>query len=212
MKFSSFEKKNSYNGLVEFKPFYLNANFNYDGINTKGIFNDESLLVDVIKSQILNNSNLSADLTLKVRDITNIDELNNLILEINIEEGDIIFSNSSIKWKDDLEIKLSESILNNNEDEIELVGRLNLFFKDIDNFYRYFQLQKNSRKKIKEIQIDYVYNFDQNQINFDNTKIDKAQNSELENFIDVFNRSGEKIFNRITFKNFINSFFNSYSG
>ena len=150
------------------------------------------MLVDVIKSQILNNSNLSADLTLKVRDITNIDELNNLILKINIEEGDIIFSNSSIKWKDDLEIKLSESILNNNEDEIELVGRLNLFFKDIDNFYRYFQLQKNSRKKIKEIQIDYVYNFDQNQINFDNTKIDKAQNSELENFIDVFIEVGKK--------------------
>ena len=102
--------------------------------------------------------------------------------------------------------------MNNNEDEIELVGRLNLFFKDIDNFYRYFQLQKNSRKKIKEIQIDYVYNFDQNKINFDNTKIDNTQDSELENFIDVFNRSGEKIFNRITFKNFVNSFFNSYSG
>ena len=212
LKFSSFEKKNSYNGLVEFKPFYLNTNFNYDGINTKSIFNDESLFVDLIKSQILNNSNLSANLTFKVSDITNIDELNNLILKINIEEGDIIFSNSSIKWKDDLEIKLSESILNNSDDEIELVGRLNLFFKDIDNFYRYFQLQKNSRKNIKEIQIDYVYNFDQNQINFDNIKIDNTQNSELENFIDVFNRSGEKIFNRITFKNFVNNFFNSYSG
>ena len=35
--------------------------------------------VDVIKSQILNNSNLSANLTFKVTDITNIDELNNLI-------------------------------------------------------------------------------------------------------------------------------------
>ena len=79
--------------------------------------------------------------------------MNNLILKINIEEGDIIFSNSSINWKDDLEIKLSESILNNNEDEIELVGRLNLFFKDIDNFYRYFQLQKNSRKKLKKFRL-----------------------------------------------------------
>ena len=96
------------------------------------------MFVDVIKSQILNNSNLSANLTFKVSDITNIDELNNLILKINIEERDIIFSNSSIKWKDDLEIKLSESILNNSEDEIELVGRLNLYFKDIDNFYRYY--------------------------------------------------------------------------
>ena len=66
----------------------MNANFSYDGINTKSIFNDESLLVDVIKSQILNNSNLSANLTFKVKDITNIDELNNLILKINIEEGD----------------------------------------------------------------------------------------------------------------------------
>ena len=105
-----------------------------------------------------------------------------------------------------------ESILNNNENEIELAGRLNLDFKDITNFYRYFQLQKNYRKDIKKIQIDFVYNFDQNKISFDNTKIDNEQNSKLELFISDFNRSGKKIFNRITFKNFVNNFFNSYAG
>ncbi len=212
LKFSSFIKKNNYDGFIEFKPFYLNANFNYDGINTKNIFNDDSILIDLIKSELLNNSNLSANFNFKVKDITNLDELNSLDLKISIEEGNISFSNSTIKWKDDLKITLMESILNNNENEIELVGRLNLDFKDITNFYRYFQLQKNYRKDIKKIQIDFVYNFDQNKISFDNTKIDNEQNSKLELFISDFNRSGKKIFNRITFKNFVNNFFNSYAG
>ena len=114
-------------------------------------------MIDLIKSEILNNKNLNANLSFNVKDITNIAELENLFLNVNIEEGNIGLSNSSLMWKDDLKIILTESLLTHNSDsEIDLIGKLTIQFKDIDNFYRSYQVKKNHRKKIKELQIDFI--------------------------------------------------------
>ena len=45
IKFKSDEIKNSYDGIVELKPFYLNANFYYEGISTKDLFDDNSIFL-----------------------------------------------------------------------------------------------------------------------------------------------------------------------
>ena len=76
LKFSSKNNKNPYNGLIDFKPFYFSANFNYEGLSSKNLFNEDSILIDLINSEILNNKNLSAKIDLKVKDVTNISELN----------------------------------------------------------------------------------------------------------------------------------------
>ena len=115
-------------------------------------------------------------------------------------------------WKDDLKIKLSESYLNFVDNEIYLVGKLTFNFEDIDDFYKSFQLQKKYRKKLKKVEIDIIYNFDQRKINFDNARIDNISNPNVLKFIDKFNSSGNKILNKITFKNFINNFFTAHSG
>ena len=56
----------------------MNINLDYDGISTKNIFRNDSILIDLIKSEILNNQNLNVKIDLNVNDITNINELNNL--------------------------------------------------------------------------------------------------------------------------------------
>ena len=81
-------------------------------------------MYNLIKSEIINNENLNININLSVKDITNIDELNNLFLNLVIESGNIIFSNSNVMWKDDLKISLTESLLNNDEDEIYLTGKI----------------------------------------------------------------------------------------
>ena len=63
-----------------------------------------SILIDFLKTEILNNKNLNADINLKVKDITNIDELNNLVLKTSIKQGDIDFSGSNINWRESLKI------------------------------------------------------------------------------------------------------------
>ena len=176
----------------------------------KNFLNDNSPFIDLVKTEILNNQNLKDELNLKVKDITNIDELNNLLLNINIEQGNFGFVNSSIMWKDDLKIIIDESLINYNN-QIDLVGSALFEFKNIDNFYKSFQIPKSNRKKIDKIKLDFVYNLDQKKITFDNVKVDNSSNSDLNKFINDFNLKG-KILNKITFKKFVSNFFVNYSG
>ena len=212
LSFSSESNKNSYSGSIDFKPFYLSANFKYEGLSTKGLFNDDSIFVDLINSEIIDNKNLSANLVLNAKDIININELNNLNLTISIEEGDINFSDSSIMWKDDLKIYFNESLLIKDDDGINFVGTAVLDFNDINNFYSSFQIKKINRSDIKQIKIDFIYNLNNKTVRFDNPKINNTQNTNLEEFLFKFNSKEERVFNKITFKNFINSFFSVYAG
>ena len=182
-------------------------------MKSRNLFNDDTIFMDLIKSEILTNKNINAAIDLNVKDITNIDELNNLNLKIAFSQGDIGFSNSHIMWKDDLKIKLLESLLTYNDNyEVSLTGKLNLNFENLENFYRSFQIKKNHRKKIKEIEIDFIYNFNQKKINFDNVKINNESYTLIEKYIETFNNSENRIFNKITFKNFVNNFFVAYAG
>ena len=211
LTFSTENQKNKFNGSIEFKPFYLKANFNYDGISTKNLFNEDSILSNVIKSEVLNNENLNVNVNLNVRDIVNVSELNDLFLNLAIESGDISFSDSNIMWKDDLQIYLTESLLSYDRDEIYLTGKIIVDVKDTNDFYRSFQIKRDYRKKINEIKFDFNYNFTEEKISFSNFEIDNKTSPEIEKFIEKFNLN-EKVFNKITFKNFVNNFFKVYFG
>tara|TARA_B100000003_G_scaffold200958_1_gene208438 strand:- start:267 stop:1757 length:1491 start_codon:yes stop_codon:yes gene_type:complete len=212
LKFLSKERNNLYNGEIEFKPFYFSANFNYDGLSTKNLFNDDSIFIDLIRSEILNNKNLNANIKLNIKDITNISELKNLILKIKIEEGDVGFAESNIMWKDDLKITLDDSLLSISDDDVNLVGTLIIDFINLENFFRSFQIIKEKRKKIKKIQVNFVYNINNSNMSFDYLKIDNKQNNNVEEFLNEFNSKNDRRFNKITFKNFIHNFFSVYAG
>ena len=47
---------------------------------------------------------------------------------------------------------------------------------------------------------------------FDNPKVDGKQNPDLEEFLGNFNTKSSRIFNKVKFKNFVNSFFSAYAG
>ena len=144
--FSSTDNK-KFNGYFDFKPFYLEATINYEGISAKDILKNDSILVELFKSQIFNNENLNVNIDLNAKNITNIDYLNNLKLKLNLDQGKIAFSKSSIMWKDDLEINLKEGLLNYDQNEIFLIGKLIINANNIDNFYKSFQIKKIHRKK-----------------------------------------------------------------
>ena len=211
-KFQSNNNKNQYDGTIDFKPFYLSANFNYEGLSTKNLLDNDSILIDLLYSEILNNENLSANINLKVKDITNISELNNLYLKTFIEDGNINFSDSFIMWKEDLKINLDETLLIINDDGMSLAGTVDLNFNNVNNFYKSFQIKKLNRKNVKKIQVDFVYNLNSKNIRFDNPRVNNLQNNELEEFLNIFNSKKIRTFNKITFKNFINNFFNAYAG
>jgi len=190
----------------------LEAEFNYDGLSSKNLFDEESIFIDLINSEILNNKNFSANFKVNVKNITNINELNDLKFNIFIEEGNINFSDSEIMWRDNLRIILNESLLLINNDGINLVGTSIFNFENLNKFYSSFQVPKKNRKKIKQVKLDFIYNFNTKSISFDNPRIDGNQNENLNEFLNKFNSKEDRIFNKITFKNFMNSFFNVYAG
>ena len=203
---------NFFNGTFYFKPFYLKASFNYDGLSFKNLFKDDSLIVDIIRSEILNNENLNISIDLNVDDITNIDELNFLSLRLNLEQGNINILNSKIMWKDDLEILMNEGLISYNNNEIFFTGKLIINAKNINDFYKSFQIKKKYRKDIKKIEFDFVYNINKGQLKFDNVLIDNKFNKKLEKFIERQNNNEKMLSNKIIFKKFINNFFMIYSG
>ena len=212
LNFFSFNNKNSYKGTIDFKPFYFAAEFNYQGLSTKNLFDENFIFIDLINSELLNNKNFSANLDVNIKNITNVNELNDLRLKIFIEDGNINFSNSKIKWKDNLEIILDESLLLINNDGANLVGTTIFNFNDVNTFYTSFQILKKNRKKMRQMQLDYVYNFNTKSITFENPRVDGKQNQKLDEFLNIFNSEQDRIFNKITFKNFMNNFFNAYAG
>ena len=210
--FYSEDNKDNFKGFFDFKPFYLSMNVVYDGLSLKNLFNESSILIDLIKTELLNNENLNAKIALDIKNIINIDELKDLSLVVTLEDGNINVSDSSIMWKDDLKINLSESFINFDLNGISLIGRMILEFKNLENFYRSFQIKKDDRKTVKKIDLDFNYNLDNKKISFDNVKIDNSSNLEIQKFIENFNSKKNIIINKVTFKNFVNNFFSVYAG
>ena len=211
LKYKS-EDKEFYSGELDFKPFYLAKNINYKNFNLKNFLANKNILIELLKSELLNNENLNVDINFNIKNILNADQLNNLFLKIGIVEGYISLSDSNLMWNDNLKITLKESFLDITDKNINLLGKLIFEFDKIEKFYSAYQIKKDNRKEIKKIEIDFLYNFDENNINFDNPKIDNEFNLDLEKLIENFNKRKNRSFNKITFKNFTNEFFDAYAG
>ena len=211
-KSDSDDEKNNYSGYFEFKPFYFSSNFQYENIIIKNLFEDNSILIDLFKSEILKNKNLNINTNLKINKINDINQFNNLDLNLSLTEGNVSPSNSSIMWKDDLKIILDESFLIYDKSEIYLVSKVILDLKDAMDFFSFFQVPRKNRKSIKKIEFNFNYNISNSQINFDNMIIDDKQNERLNNFINDYNSSQKKRFNKVRFRNFINALFENYDG
>ena len=205
-------RKNFFNGNIDLKPFYASSNINYENANLKNLLNNDSILVELIQSEIFFNENLNGNINLKINKITNLDQLNRLFLKIGFAEGNIDLSDSSIMWRDDLKIEFKDTLLNLNNNEIDIIGKLDFNFKNIENLYSFFQIKKKFRKKIQKVSIDFVYNLNKKEFTFDNPQIDNYSNQDLQSLINNFNKKETRSFNKITFKKFINNFFNAYAG
>ena len=199
-----------YSGLLEFKPFYLESDLIYQALNLKDFVNP--ILMEIFKSQIFNNQNLNANINFKVKNIYDFDRFSNLSLKLKVEQGKMTFSNSKIKWKDNLDLSFEDTLLNFEDDKISLNGKMTVNINDKDDFYKSFQINKELRKDLKKIEFDFNFDFNESKVYFDNLRFDNKTNENLEKFITKFNSNDGKFFNKITFKTFINKIIQAYFG
>ena len=197
--------------LLEFKPFYLISNLNYQTFRVKDLLNNP-FFIEILKSQILNNKNLNAKINFDVKNIYDFNRFSNLSLKLNIEEGNYNFSKSNIIWKENVEVFFSDTFLNFDKGKINLNGRTSFDVRNKDEFYKFFQIKKDLRKKIEKIDLDFNYDLNEEKISFDNLRIDDKSNSKIEEVITNFNSSNKKVLNKIIFKNLVNDILMAYFG
>jgi hypothetical protein len=210
LNFNLNDSNKTYDGLIEFKPFFLESNLNYKVLKVRDFVNP--LLIQIFKSQILNNENLDAKINFNVKNIYDFDRFSDLSLKLRIEQGKMTFSNSQVNWKDNINLSFDEATLDFENEKINLNGRIVVDIKDKNNFYRSFQISKDFRKDLKKIEFDFNYDFNENKVYFDNLRLDNKTNQNLDKFISKFNSSDVKFFNTITFKTFVNKIFDAYFG
>ena len=208
LNFYSYEKTDNnflYDGIVNFSPFSSKFRVNLKSINLKNFIGNDSLFLEVLKSNIFANENLNFNIILKSQNILDHRKLKNLNLNINYENQLLNFDQSSLLLEDILKINLVDSKFKNNKKQY-FFGKLEILVYDHLNLYKFFQTKKNYRKKINSIHITFKYDFLKNDLIFEELIIDNKSSKNIKNFIKEYNQDNETIRNKMDLRNFFNSF------
>ena len=207
------DKKNFlYNGFFNIKPFYSYLNGNTEELDLSELFNSNSLVIQMLKSKILNSKNIDFKLNLKANNIFPLSDFKNFSLISKIEEGLIDIDNSEIDWKNFATIKITDSLIFNRNGELFLDGKLNIKVSDYIEIYKFLLTPKNARNEIKFIDLNFSYNFDQKIINLNDIKIDKIYNNRINKIMNNIILQENKLQNKIYLKNLLNEVIKYHSG
>ena len=195
------------NGEFSIKPFYLSSNLNINNTNFKDLFEKNSILTSLIKSEIFNNKNLNGNIRVslkKLNDLRNIDLVN---FEFLLEEGQIFITSMNLIFKDSAIFNFNNVNLINEDNKLKFIGDIQIVFKDIQNFYNHFQIEKNNRKNINQIDSNFIFNFDDQSFEFNELKVSGVDNKISDQDLNQFNSDKQNILNEVLFKNKVRDFF-----
>ena len=203
-------KDNKITGKINIKPFFISSNVDFFQIDLKKIFKDNSILVNVLKSEVLNNNNLNGEINVNTNNFRGVNFLNKTKLVIGLEEGNIFIKNLRTTFKDSVVVNLNDAQLIVDNNKLKFAGYISLNFIDITEFYSHYQINRNYRKNIKKINFGFLFNLDDKFIEIDNLKVDGNINQNLEKFLNNFNSKKKNILNKIIFRNSVKDFLKNY--
>jgi len=185
-----YNSKIDYNGQLAINPFDLNLKINLYDYKISNLFTPNSIINEFIKSGLLFNENISVQTLVNIKSTKKDEIFNEVKLELRILNGKIsfdksVFINNNIGL---MEISNSDLFLDN--DKLFLSSNLSIDIKDIDKLYSFLNTSKNSRKNIRNIKLNIIYDFLSNQIELNNIKINDNDvssqfNNIAEGFIDI---------------------------
>ena len=205
-------KDKNFRGQLNLKPFYFSSDLNFSYISRKKILKNDTLIIDLIDSELLNNSNLNAVVNVNIDRIDKFEYLTDFILEIQLADGRIFMSNFDVDWNESLSIKSNDIEFVNDINGKKLIGEISFNFNDVERFFRYFQIKRNYRNVFKEIKADFIYDITEDRLVLNNIKIDNVSNQMLEKLLDQYNSGNKNLLNKVIFRNFVKKFFQTYAG
>ena len=208
----SIDSKFNYKGNVNFKPFYANIAGSMNKINISNLFNSESILIELFKTGIFNNKNLSLNAALNSKKILPYQNFNDLIINFKIKEGLIDIDDTKFNWSNSANFLIFDSLLYLNDNNLVLDGQIIADVSNYNEIYKTLQTPRNYRSAIEKVEFNFNYNFDQQTMNLNNIKINGRINQEVNNILNEFVSKKTSLQNKIYLKNLINQAIKSYAG
>ena len=202
----------SYKGKFNFKPFYANLVGYSDEINLNYIFGSNAIIAQLLKTEIFNNKNIDFKLKINSNNVYNNTNFKNIDLNSKIQDGLIDTDTTKFEWKDFAKFELLESLIFVRDGELVLDGKLKIIVNDYNKVYKFLLTPKNYRNKIKQIDLNFSYNFDQKMAELKDIKIDTKINQNVNKILNNVILKKDDLQNKIYFRNLLNEAIKSYAG
>ena len=194
-------------GAISIKPFFLSSNLNLRKIEVKKFLKNDSVITNLIKSEILNNKNLNGKISISADNLNDLKHVDAINFDIQFEEGLVLVNNLNFIFKNSVKVNLDEVNLIVEENKLKFFGDITLDFKDIEKFYSHFQVRTYYRKNIDKINSSFVFNLDDGTLEINELKISEINEKILKNYLNDFNSQKNNILNKVIFRNTIKDFF-----
>ena len=214
--FNFYEKlensKFSYKGKINFNPFYAFLEGKTNELNLNYLFNTNSFIVQLLKTEILNNKNLDFKLNTIADNINTILDFKEIHLISKIQDSLIDIDGTKFDWKNFANFKLSETLIFVKNGELILDGKIDISINKSNEIYKYLLTPKNHRKIIKKINLNFSYNFDQRTIDLSNIRIDDKMSDKVNEIMSNITLKDTNLQNKIYLKKILNDAIKSYVG
>ncbi len=211
--FDDLEKqKFFYNGKLNFKPFYSIFEGTAEEINASYLFGTNAIIAELLKTEIFNNKNLDIKINLNANKIRNSRNFKNLFLKFKFQEGLISIDDSNMEWKDNSNIKLSDTLIYVKDGKLFLDGRSHINIMNVKNIYKFLLTPKNFRKEIKKIDFSFSYVFSEKAIMLKDIMIDGKYNQKINERLNNIYLRDNDLQNKIYLKNMMNDVIEAYAG
>ena len=180
--------KLDYSGQLAINPFDLGLKINLSNYKISNLFAPNSIINELIKSGLFFNENISVNTLLNIKSKAKDEIFNEAKIKLKVLNGKISFDNTIfINNKIGL-IEVSKSDLFLENDKLFLTANLSIDIKNTDKLFSFLNTSKKSRKNIKNIKLNIIYDFLSNEIEFKNIKINGNEVSDqFLNIVEGFN-------------------------
>ena len=203
--------KLNYSGNLSINPFDLSLNANLNSHKVSKLFNINSILTEFIRSGLFFNKNISVNTSVAVSSDTKNEIFKDAKINFNIVNGKINFNNTKFINEDIGLLQLNNSNLFIKNNNLVLKADILVNIKNSNNLFSFLNTNKKYRKEIKNILINIDYNFLNNQIKFNNIKVDNNEVSDQ--FLAIIDSFKNNNFNNLNkSRKLINELFQAYEG
>ena len=204
-------KNFKYNGGVDLNPFEFNISAKAKRLKTNQITDNYFILRELLRNKIVINRNFNGKISIKINDIQNSKLLEKIKINANFINDLLEFNNTQVYLANFGNVRCLRCELFYSNNYPEFNGQFVLDIKNINSFYRFFQIPLKYRGIINKIFFTIRFNLDnQNteivEIYFDNKSDDFVTEQVIEELNLILSK--KNIFNNLNnLRYFINKLF-----